>query len=437
MRVLSAVPSGGAITNRHKRRDGDTSMANQQPVVTGGVDTHGDNHVAAIVDPAGRVLGTETFTADPAGYRRLLAWMCRFGLVGRIGVEGTGAYGAGLARYLAGEGVEVVEVNRPNRQARRRRGKSDATDAEAAARAALNGEAAGVPKSGDGMVEALRALRVARRSAVKARTQAANQIRDLIVTAPEPLRNRLRRLHTDARVGICAGFRPGAATDPAEATRRSLRCLARRHAGLGAEIAELDEAIAAICVQANPALLAARGVGAEVASALLVAAGDNPTRMRSEASFAALCGASPVEASSGKIVRHRLNRGGNREANQALWRIAMVRLTCDQATRDYAARRRSEGRSDREILRCLKRYIAREVFKLLTNPPQLPTGAELRRRRSEAGLSLATVAEQLGSWPNRISELERCFTHNGDLATRYQLWLDHHYPQAKDGPQAA
>ncbi len=391
--------------------------------VTGGVDTHGEQHVAAVVDAVGRVLGVATFAACGTGYCRLLVWMRSFGRVARVGVEGTGSYGAGLARHLATEGVAVVEVDRPNRQRRRRRGKSDTTDAEAAARAALNGEAAGAPKAGNGPIEAIRALRVARRSAIKARTQAANQIRDLIVTAPEELRARLRDLDTDSRATACARFRPGTVLDPTEATKTALRGLARRHQALTVEIGELDSAISQLCATENPALLAARGVGPEVASALLVTAGDNPERMHSEASFAALCGASPIEASSGKIVRHRLNRGGNRQANQALWRIVMVRLTCDQRTQDYAARRHTEGKTNREIMRCLKRYVAREIYGLLTDPPAVPNGADLRARRTAAGINLTVTAEALGSWPNRISELERGLNHNADLATRYQLWL--------------
>ena len=422
MSVLSAVPAGGAFRYQDAR-EGFFSMHDEQVDVTGGVDTHAAEHVAAVVDAAGRILGTRAFAADAPGYRRLLAWMGSFGRVALVGVEGTGAYGAGLARYLAAQGVAVVEVNRPNRQARRRRGKSDVTDAEAAARAALNGEASGLPQSGDGPVEAMRALRVARRSAMKARTQAALQIRDLIVTAPDGARAQLAGLDTDTRVRVCARFRPGEASDPAEATRRALRVLARRHQSLPAEIDELDQAIGQLCAQANPALLATRGVGPDVASALLVAAGDNPDRMRSDASFAALCGSSPVEASSGKITRHRLNQGGNREANNALWRIAMVRLTCDQRTRDYAARRRAEGKTDREILRCLKRYIAREVFMLITSQPSVPDGSGLRAARTAAGISLATVATALSTWPTRISELERGLKHDIDLASRYKQWL--------------
>ena len=399
-------------------------MQDQGLGVTGGVDTHRDQHVAAVVDTAGRILGTEAFPAKAAGYGQLLRWMRRHGRLVKVGVEGTGSYGAGLARYLLAEGVTVVEVNRPNRQTRRRRGKSDPTDAEAAARAALNGEADALPKTADGAAEALRTLRVARRSAMKARTQAANQIRDLIVTAPEELRARLEYLDTDDRVTVCARFRPGPAAEPLEATRRSLRCLARRHVDLSAEVVELDMAINEVCAQANPALLSARGVGPETASALMVAAGDNPERMRSEASFAALCGASPVEASSGKVTRHRLNRGGNREANHALWRIVMVRLTCDKATQAYVERRRAQGRSDKEVIRCLKRYVAREIYQLLTNPPTITPGVELRRRRHQAGLPLRAVAEAITSWPTRISELERGLRYDADLATRYNTWLD-------------
>jgi transposase len=403
-------------------------MHDKHGVVTGGVDTHGAQHVAAVIDEVGRILATAAFAAEPDGYRGLLRWLRSFGEIAQVGIEGTGTYGAGLSRYLAGQGVVVAEVNRPNRQARRLRGKSDTADAESAARAALNGEASSVPKTGDGPAEGLRALRVARRSALKARTQAANQIRDLIVTAPDGLRARLFGLDTASRVGVCAGFRPGQAAGTSETTRLALRCLARRHRALTAEVEELDQAIAALCVQANPALLAARGVGPDTASALLVAAGDNPDRMRTEGSFAALCGVSPVEASSGKITRHRLNRGGNREANGALWRIAMVRLTCDQRTRDYVTRRTAEGKTDREILRCLKRYIAREIYVLITSPPHVPDGTSLRTARHAARITLTGAATSLSTSPTRISELERGIVHDAELARRYENWLRNNPP---------
>jgi transposase len=287
----------------------------------------------------------------------------------RPGSTGRGGRDRGIrgraGRYLTGQRVTVVEVNRPSRQARRRRGKSDATDAEAAARAALNGEARGVPKAGTGPVESLHALRFARRSAMKARTQAACQIRDLIVTAPDVLRGQLARLDTRARARVqtCARFRPGVVSDPGEATRMTLRCLARHHQALTAEIDELDQAIGQLCALATPRCLPPAAWGRK-SPPRCWSAGDNPGRLRTEASFAALCGTSPVEPSSGKVTRHRLNQGGNREANNALWRIVVVRLTCDQRTRNYLTRRRAEGKTDREIIRCLKRYIAREIYTL-------------------------------------------------------------------------
>ncbi len=391
--------------------------------VTGGVDTHSRVHVAAVVNTIGKILATSSFPVTTAGYQALLAWMRSFGTLSAVGVEGTGAYGAGLSRFLTAANVTVIEVNRPNRQLRRRRGKSDTTDAESAARAVLNGEATTTPKSGVGNVEAIRALRVARRSAVKASTQASNQIRDLIVTAPDELRDRLVELSTTARIKLCARMRPGAVTEPGEATKRSLRCLARRHEALSNEIAELDAAIYELCATENPALLGARGVGPEVAAALLVAAGDNPDRMRNEASFAALCGSSPVQASSGKTTRHRLNQGGNRDANCALWRIVMVRLTCDPETAAYRDRRRTEGKSDREIMRCLKRYVAREIHRLLTTPPAVINGTELRVARTTANISLNTAATAINTRPTTLSNLERGLQYDTELATRYQTWL--------------
>jgi transposase len=391
--------------------------------VTGGVDTHSQVHVGAIVNAIGRILGTASFPVSRKGYQDLLDWMRSFGLLNKIGVEGTGSYGAGLTRFLNRELVEVVEVNRPNRYLRRRRGKSDTTDAESAARAALNGEATGIPKSGDATVESIRVLRVARRSAVKACTQATNQLNMLVVTAPDVIHECLSGLSTKKRVEHCARFHRTTGTDPLSATKSALRSLARRYETLEAEIVELDQAISDLCVLTNPALMGAHGVGLEVAATLLVAAGDNPERMRNESSFAALCGSSPVEASSGKTVRHRLNQGGNREANNALWRIVMVRLSTDPETQAYAARRKSEGKSGREIMRCLKRYVAREIFRLLTNPPAVPNCDELRTTRIAANISLTTVARELGSWPTRISELERGLAHNTKLATRYQTWL--------------
>ena len=331
-----------------------------------GVDTHLDFHVAVALDTLGRRLGELAVPTTTKGYKRLICRAEDFGAVRCAGVEGTSSYGAGLARYLSAAGVAVAEVERPKRRHLRRNGKSDPIDAEAAARTVLAGQTAGVPKSADGRVEMIRALRTARRSAVKARTQAANQLQALVVTAPDTLRDRLRWLSTRRLVAAACRFRPGTQPEtPEVATKFALRSVARRHEALSREIAELDAQLDRLVAEAAPELLALQAVGTDHAAALLIVAGDNPERLRSEASFASLCGASPIEASSGKVVRHRLNRGGNRDANRALHMICMVRMGSDRRTREYVARRTAEGKSKREILRCLKRYVAREVYRVL------------------------------------------------------------------------
>jgi transposase len=391
--------------------------------IYGGVDTHKDDHVAAVVDATGRLMGTASFPASRAGYRALVAWMGRFGPIVKVGVEGTGAYGAGLARHLAKVEIEVVEVNRPNRQMRRRRGKNDTVDAEAAARAALNADAACIPKSHDGIVESIRVLRIAFCSARDARVRVTLQIRDVICTAPDELRESLEPLNNNDRAALIARFRPGPLTDPVQATKASLRSLGRRYEELTIELDQLRSDLDELTRQANPALRRAKGVGPDVAALLLIAAGDNPHRLRSDAAFAALCGANPIEASSGRTVRHRLNRGGNRHANHALWRIALTRLATDPDTQAYAARRRSEGKTTRDIIRCLKRYIAREIYTLLTHPPAIADPAELRTARLEAGLSLTDAANALDTRPIRISEIERDIRRNDELEQRYRTWL--------------
>jgi len=342
-------------------------MAQLEPThVTVGVDTHRDVHVAVALDQLGRRLDQIELAATRAGYERLLAWASSLGVVAVFGVEGTGCYGAGLARYLGARRVLVVEVMRPNRQTRRRRGKSDPTDAEAAARAVLSGEAAGAPKAGDDLVEMIRVLRVARSSAIKARTQAINALRSLLVTAPPELREQLGARSTSRLVDKAARLRPGHLGSPLAASKLALRQLARRCQTLEAEITSLDAELVQLTAAASPRLIETFGVGADTAGALLVAAGDNPERLRSEAAFSMLCGSSPIKASSGKTNRHRLNRGGNRQANAALYRIVLVRMRYHQPTRAYVVRRTSEGKSKREIIRCLKRYVAREIYTALT-----------------------------------------------------------------------
>ncbi len=337
------------------------------PQLTVGVDTHLDVHVAHAVDQLGRCMATVQVPTTPAGYQDLLAWARGLGEPVAWGVEGTGAYGAWLARFLAAGGQAVVEVNRPDRQARRRRGKSDPLDAEAAARAVQAGRAATTPKAGTGQVEMIRSLRVARASAIKARTQATNALHALLVTAPAELREQLRGLSAAKLVRAAAELEPGPVISPLAAAMLALGTLAHRHQALSAEITTLTTQLDRLTRAAAPTLVALFGIGQDSAGALLVAAGDNPDRLHSEAAFSMLCGSSPIEASSGKTTRHRLNRGGDRQANTALYRIVMVRLRWHQPTKDYMARRLKQGKSRKEIIRCLKRYLAREVFAAL-NP---------------------------------------------------------------------
>ena len=332
-------------------------------VITGGVDTHADMHVAAALDPIGGLLGVREFPATAAGYGSLLSWLRSFGTLTVAGVEGTGSYGAGLARHLAAAGVRVVEVDRPDRQDRARQGKSDPLDAVSAARAALSGRASGAPRGRDGAVEAVRALMVAKRSARQERTQAINQARALIMTGPEELRARFVRRSPAQLVEVIAALRPRPGDVPGYATRVALRELGRRARFLDAQLDRLDELIGPLVTARAPGLLALHGVGPDTAAMLLVAAGDHPERLRSESSWAHLCGVAPIPASSGKTAgRYRLNRGGNREANQALWRIVITRMRSHPATRAYVERRTKEGLSKKEIIRCLKRYVAREVY---------------------------------------------------------------------------
>ena len=343
-------------------------MTNTLSPVTGGVDTHGQTHHVAVIDQVGRHVADAEFPTTPAGYRALLAWLGAQGQLDRVGVEGTGAYGAALSRYLSGQGVVIVEVDRPDRKTRRAQGKSDPIDAYAAARAALSGAATGTPKTRDGRVEAIRALRLVRGSAVKARTQAINQLKSLLVTGPADLREQLRPLGSAALVETCAQLCPdGDLTDPAIAVKTALRRLATRIHALNAEIAEADRELAPLVTAAASRLVALLGVGPDVAGQLLVTAGDNPDRLHSEAAFAHLCGVAPLPASSGRIDRHRLNRGGDRAANCALYRIVLCRLRYDLATQTYTERRTKQGLSKPEIIRCLKRYVLREVYRTLVS----------------------------------------------------------------------
>jgi len=336
------------------------TIVEEKPAVTGGAGTHSEVHAAAALDSVGGLLGTREFPATAAGYARLLGWLGKFGDVALVGVEGTGSYGAGLARYLAGHGVPVAEADRADRQDRRRNGKSDPLDAVSAARAALSGRAAGKPKGRDGAVEGIRALMVAKRSARRERTQAINQARALILTGPDELRARFAGLRAAALAEAVGSLRPRPGDAAGYSLRTALRELGRRVEFPGAQIQRLDELIVPLVTARAPGLLSLCGVGPDTA-ALLIAADDHPGRLRGEAAWAHLCAVAPVPASSGKSRRHRLNRGGNREANHALWRIVITRMSTHPATRACVARRTAEGLSKKDIIRCLKRYVAREV----------------------------------------------------------------------------
>lgn len=353
--------------------DADTTAINCEPdrrKVIGGIDTHKDLHVAAAIDHQENVLGTASFSTTRAGYRALVRWLRQFGDISKVGIEGTGSYGAGITRHLGDVDIEVIEVDRPDRSDRRRKGKDDDLDAISAARAALRGQRTSVPKSKDGKVESLRVLRVVRSTAVKSRRVALQMLRAQIVSAPEELRDSVRNLTRMQLIRTCASWRPDStdAADPVTATRIALKSLARRILELGDEIAMLDDLIEPLVRSLAPQLLERIGIGIEVAGQLLVTAGDNPERLRSEAAFAMLCGVAPLPASSGKTQRHRLNRGGDRQANSALHLAVISRLRMDPKTQAYVAKRTALGHSKLETIRCLKRYLAREVYYLLKPP---------------------------------------------------------------------
>ncbi|WP_426513172.1 IS110 family transposase [Dactylosporangium sp. McL0621] len=339
-------------------------MTARKPDVIGGVDCHADTHESAVLNAQGRLLATARFATTVEGYQHLLEWMSSHGHVLEVGVEGSGSYGAGLTRHLRAAGIKVVEVNRPHPHTRARRGNNDAIDAEAAARKVLAGECTAVPKDTTGIVEAIRQLHLARASAVQARTAALNQLDDLIVTAPADVRQALTAKTLPGKAGQCARWRPDRArlAEPAQAARTALRSIARRIHALGEKIATLDAQLSTSVKRAAPKTLALLGVGPVHAAQMLITAGQNITRLRTETAFAHLCGADPIPAPSGKTERHRLNPGGDRHANRTLYMIAIVRLRYCQRTRDYTTRRITDGKSKKEIIRCLKRYISREIY---------------------------------------------------------------------------
>ncbi len=400
------------------------SMTNESSENTpvGGVDSHKDTIHVAIITGTGRPVGDHEFPTTEAGYRQAVAWLTGHGPVQAVGVEGTSSYGTGICAALTAAGVTVVEVNQTRAAERRKRGKTDPLDAYRAARSVLSGEAATTPKHAT--IEPLRALNVARRSALKAQQAAWRQIGAVLVNAPAPLRDRLRDLPKAALLTVLAATRPSQVSDPDDAdTLFALRTLTRRYRDLTEEITTLDERLHARATTTNPALIAIKGVGPVVAAQLLITAGDNPDRLRSSASFAALCGTAPIPVSSGRTDRYRLSRGGDRAANNALYHIVKVRMTYDPVTRGYRDSRLARGWTLKAVYRALKRAVAREIYRALLGRCDIPDYTDLRPARQAKNITLTQVAQHFEVWPNHISTIERGTRRDDTLAIAYRNWL--------------
>lgn len=403
---------------------GITSMTNESEDVgtVGGVDSHKDTIHVAVVTGLGRPVDDHEFPTTEAGYHLAVAWLTARGPLQAVGVEGTSSYGTGICAALTAAGVTVVEVNRTRAAERRKRGKTDPLDAYRAARSVLSGEAATDPKRAS--IEPLRALNVARRSAVKAQQAAWRQIGALLVNAPAHLRDRLRGLPTTALLTALIAARPGQTRDPADAdTLFALQMLARRHRDLAHQITALEQRLHTRGAAANPALMAINGVGPVVAAQLLITAGDNPDRLRSSASFAALCGTAPIPVSSGRTDRYRLSRGGDRAANAALHHIIKTRMTHDPTTRAYRDTRLERGWTNKAVYRALKRAVAREIYRALTGRCDIPDYSDLRPARQAKNITLTQAAQHFNVWPMHLSTIERGTRRDDPLANAYRDWL--------------
>lgn len=350
-------------------------MSTLEPARSGhvviGVDTHKHIHVAAVMDTIGGILATLTIASDASGFRQLLEWAFSFGRILTFGVEGTGSYGATLTSFLRRHGHKVVEAGRPDRRSRRANGKSDTLDAENAARSVLAGFATAIPKSADGTVEMIRQLKIAHDSAVTERSATMVTMKAMLVHASDELRGETKRKTQIMLARHLAALRPRALETPDDALRHSLRSLARRWQQLDTEAKELSDMIEQLVTRTAPQLLEQFGIGVDTAAEILIVARDNPERIRSEAAFAKLAGISPVPTGSGMTSgRHRINHGGHRQLNAAIYRTVIVRMRFHEPTIAYVARRTAEGKNKREIIRCLKRYVIREVFHLIKADPK-------------------------------------------------------------------
>jgi len=341
-----------------------------------GVDTHKHIHVAAVMDTIGGILATLTVPTDTGGFRQLLAWAEGFGRILAFGIEGTGSYGATLTSFLRRHDIKVVEAGRPDRRLRRANGKSDTLDAENAARAVLAGFATSIPKTADGAVEMIRQLKVAHDSAVVNRSSTMIMLKAMLVHGSDEMRRETNRMSRPKLARYLAGLRPRTLETPDDSLRHSVRTLARRWLALDTEAKEFEVLIEDLVRRTAPQLLEQFGIGVDTAAEILIVAGDNPERIRSEAAFAKLAGIAPVPAGSGMTSgKHRINHGGHRQLNAAIYRTVIVRMRFHEPTIAYVTRRTAEGRSKRDIIRCLKRYVIREVYHLVRANP---TTGEIR-----------------------------------------------------------
>lgn len=391
------------------------------PVVVGGIDTHADTIHVAVLTVLGKPVADLEFPTTMAGYRAAVTFLVSHVRIDQVGVEGTSSYGAGITRAIIKAGIQVFEVSRPSRTDRRRVGKSDPLDADHAARAVLSEHVTSAPKGES--VQALSSLHNARRSAVKARTAAMNQITAMLITAPDVIRAKYRALQGKPLLTALLHARTAKVDPMHTAVLTGLKALAQRHQFLTAQDTELTALINIIVTAANPALRAVYGVGPDTAAQLLITAGNNPDRLTKETSFAALCGVCPVPSSSGKTTRHRLSRGGDRQANNALYTIALVRMSSHKQTKAYVLRQVALGKSKPEILRQLTRTLARELFKILTQPTAVPEYADLRRARQAKNITVTAAANNFTIWPTVISRIERGLQRNDEFADQYRTWL--------------
>lgn len=413
--------AGSAVTDPPSSRKGAVPIMTNPQGNIAGIDSHKDTIHVAVITPTGAELADREFPTTQLGYRQVIGWLASNAPIEAVGVEGTSSYGVGISAELRRNGITVVEVNR-TRPAERRRGKTDRMDAYRAARAVLSGEAATAPKNAS--IEPLRALNVARRSANKSLQATWRQIGCILVNASPRLRDKYRTMERDTLVGHLAASRPDQIHDRDQAdTLRALRSLARRHHFLQAELADLETHMELLAVNRNPGLMAIKGVGPVVATQLLIAAGDNPERLHSSASFAALCGTSPIPVSSGRTDRYRLNRGGDRQANWALHQIVKNRMLTDPRTRDYRDKHLAKGWTLKAIYRALKRAVAREIYQALIGNCIIPNYTDLRPARRSKNLTLQHAADHFNVWPAKISDLELGKIRDDTLADNYREWL--------------